>query len=56
MTTLTYGEIRKDVEIKLNRRFMNATQEQVKKIRELAPVVANGEMSMADAVLEVDSL
>lgn len=55
--TITYGEIRKKVEIKLSKAVgILATKDQTTKIRELAPKVAEGTMTYADALDEIESL
>lgn len=52
--SMTYGEIRKRVEVKMNRQIgVDASQAQIEKIRELAPLVAEGKMKYEDAYQEV---
>ena len=55
MTEITLGDIRKRAEISLYRHLpFDITEEQVIKVRELAPLVAEGKMSLEAAVLEVE--
>lgn len=49
----TYGEIRKKVEIKLNKEFPDATKDQLHLIRKLAPDVAEGTLTYDDAVEQI---
>lgn len=57
MREITLGEIRKDVETKLHRRFLKLrimpTENQTIKIRELAPEIAEGKLNINDAFAEI---
>lgn len=55
--TLTYGEIRKGIEVKLHAAIgISGSPDQVQRIRELAPKVAEGKMTYDQALLEVETV
>lgn len=57
MRTLTFGEIRRDVETKMHKRLgVSISVEQLDKVRELSPKVAEGKLNFEAAILEVEAI